>query len=106
MSSPQGSVRQRKKNANPPSVIPAEESSSKSNGTTSDNISTGSSKKLTEKPPSEWDYWVAIVLVTLLAIATRFYHLGHPNEVVFDEVHFGKVGPIFPFICYECRIFL
>lgn len=40
----------------------------------------------------EWDYRVAIVVVTLLAVATRFYKLGHPDEVVFDEVHFGKVG--------------
>ncbi|KAK2758645.1 hypothetical protein FQN54_003335 [Arachnomyces sp. PD_36] len=94
MSSPQGSVRQRKKNANPPSVVPADESSSaKSNGAGSS--STASSKdnvdrNLTSKPPSEWDYWVAILVLTLLAIVTRFYKLGHPNEVVFDEVHFGK----------------
>ncbi|CAL5868621.1 uncharacterized protein PFLUO_LOCUS2848 [Penicillium psychrofluorescens] len=42
------------------------------------------------KAPSEWDYWVALVVVTLLAFITRFYRLDYPNEVVFDEVHFGK----------------
>ncbi len=42
-------------------------------------------------------YKIALVLITLLAFATRFYSLGHPNQVVFDEVHFGKVcGHIFP----------
>ncbi|KAF9253151.1 CAZyme family GT39 [Penicillium roqueforti] len=42
------------------------------------------------KQKSEWDYWLAIVILTLLAFATRFYRLDFPNEVVFDEVHFGK----------------
>ena len=41
---------------------------------------------------SEWDYWLAIVILTVLAFATRFYRIDYPNEVVFDEVHFGKVG--------------
>jgi len=35
-----------------------------------------------------------LVLITLLAFLTRFYNLGHPDEVVFDEVHFGKVSYI------------
>ena len=26
----------------------------------------------------------------LLAVLTRFYRLGYPNKVVFDEYHFGK----------------
>lgn len=29
-------------------------------------------------------------MITALAFFTRFYKLNHPNEVVFDEVHFGK----------------
>lgn len=43
-------------------------------------------------PPKEPDskYWIALGLVTLLAIYTRFTKLGTPNKVVFDEVHFGK----------------
>ncbi|KAL1986897.1 hypothetical protein VTN96DRAFT_5314 [Rasamsonia emersonii] len=48
------------------------------------------SGKAAAKPPSEWDYQLAFVIVTLLAFATRFYKISYPNEVVFDEVHFGK----------------
>jgi dolichyl-phosphate-mannose-protein mannosyltransferase len=40
---------------------------------------------------SEWDYKLALVVVTILAFVTRFYGIRHPNQVVFDEVHFGKV---------------
>ena len=36
---------------------------------------------------------IALVVLTLIAFITRFINLGHPDEVVFDEVHFGKVGP-------------
>ncbi|KAF1348496.1 dolichyl-phosphate-mannose--protein mannosyltransferase [Delphinella strobiligena] len=38
----------------------------------------------------EWDYKLALAIITLLAFATRFYGITHPNQVVFDEVHFGK----------------
>ena len=47
--------------------------------------------KLPEAVTSEWDYKLALGLITLLAFITRFWGIGHPNEVVFDEVHFGKV---------------
>ena len=40
---------------------------------------------------SEWDYKLALAAITSLAFVTRFWGIGHPNEVVFDEVHFGKV---------------
>lgn len=40
---------------------------------------------------SEWDYKLALAIITALAFLTRFWGIGHPNEVVFDEVHFGKV---------------
>lgn len=43
-------------------------------------------------PASEWDYKLALVIITVLAFATRFWGISHPNEVVFDEVHFGKVS--------------
>ena len=39
----------------------------------------------------EWDYRIAITIITVLAFLTRFWGISHPNEVVFDEVHFGKV---------------
>ena len=41
---------------------------------------------------SQWDYKAALAIITILAFITRFWGIGHPNEVVFDEVHFGKVG--------------
>ncbi len=40
---------------------------------------------------SEWNYKVALAIITVLAFVTRFYGIKHPNQVVFDEVHFGKV---------------
>jgi len=39
----------------------------------------------------EWDYRIALAVITLGAFITRFWGISHPNEVVFDEVHFGKV---------------
>lgn len=39
----------------------------------------------------EWDYRIALAILTVLAFLTRFWGISHPNEVVFDEVHFGKV---------------
>ncbi|KAK1769934.1 putative dolichyl-phosphate-mannose-protein mannosyltransferase [Phialemonium atrogriseum] len=39
---------------------------------------------------SERDYKVTLVFITALAFLTRFWGISHPNEVVFDEVHFGK----------------
>ncbi|KAI9811006.1 MAG: hypothetical protein M1832_001083 [Thelocarpon impressellum] len=39
---------------------------------------------------SQWDYKLALTVITALAFATRFYGISHPDEVVFDEVHFGK----------------
>lgn len=44
-----------------------------------------------EAVTSEWDYKLALLVITALAFVTRFYGISHPNEVVFDEVHFGKV---------------
>jgi len=41
---------------------------------------------------SQWDYKIALAIITLLSFVTRFWGIAHPNEVVFDEVHFGKVG--------------
>jgi dolichyl-phosphate-mannose-protein mannosyltransferase len=44
-----------------------------------------------QSPGVEWDYRIAITIITILAFITRFWGISHPNEVVFDEVHFGKV---------------
>jgi dolichyl-phosphate-mannose-protein mannosyltransferase len=40
---------------------------------------------------SEWDFKLALVVITVVAFITRFWGIRHPNQVVFDEVHFGKV---------------
>jgi len=34
--------------------------------------------------------WVLILILLILAATTRFLYLGHPKEVVFDEVYFAK----------------
>src|SRR4051794_6866993 len=47
--------------------------------------------KLQLTTPVEWDYRIALAIITLAAFVTRFWGISHPNEVVFDEVHFGKV---------------
>ncbi|KAK4207261.1 Dolichyl-phosphate-mannose--protein mannosyltransferase [Rhypophila decipiens] len=39
---------------------------------------------------SEREYKIGFVLITILAFVSRFWGIHHPNEVVFDEVHFGK----------------
>jgi len=39
---------------------------------------------------------IALAIITALAFFTRFYMLDHPNEVVFDEVHFGKFASYVP----------
>merc|ERR1712137_340274 len=33
---------------------------------------------------------VFMTILLIVAFATRFYNLGHPAEVVFDEQHFGR----------------
>ncbi|RLV88073.1 Dolichyl-phosphate-mannose--protein mannosyltransferase 4 [Meyerozyma sp. JA9] len=38
----------------------------------------------------EHKYYLALALVTIFAIYTRFTNISHPSKVVFDEVHFGK----------------
>jgi len=40
----------------------------------------------------EWDYKLALGIITVVAFITRFWGISHPNQVVFDEVHFGKVS--------------
>lgn len=52
----------------------------------------------------DWDYKLALVVITLLAFATRFYGITHPNQVVFDEVHFGKVRFLTNELMIECRV--
>ena len=55
---------------------------------------TSNAVKQTLKPttqPADQTYWrIAFVAVVILAFATRFYRIDFPDEVAFDEVHFGK----------------
>lgn len=43
-----------------------------------------------EQTGGDWDYKLAFTVITVLAFLTRFWGINHPNQVVFDEVHFGK----------------
>ncbi|KAI3329280.1 glycosyltransferase family 39 protein [Xylariaceae sp. AK1471] len=84
MSTPQGSLRQRS--------VP--NSSKKKAGAAAD-VDTGVETvvKSIRKPAtsnSELSYRIAFTVITALAFLTRFWGISHPNEVVFDEVHFGK----------------
>lgn len=44
-----------------------------------------------------------VLILVLLGLATRVVGLGHPHEVVFDEVHFGKF--VTAYCCTGERIF-
>lgn len=50
-----------------------------------------SKAKFHKTPGPQWDYRIAFAVVVALAFVTRFYGISYPREVVFDEVHFGKV---------------
>jgi dolichyl-phosphate-mannose-protein mannosyltransferase len=91
MSSPAGSVRKRK-DANVP--VKGKDASAASiaaprNPELDDLIKTNAKQN-----GVEWDYRIAVSIITLLAFITRFWGISHPNEVVFDEVHFGKVNQL------------
>lgn len=86
MSTPQGTVRQR---------VPKKKTSSNNvdrmNDSDPDTIIEKLRTQVRPKAKSDWDYRLALVVITILAFITRFYGIRHPNQVVFDEVHFGKV---------------
>ncbi len=87
-STPQGSLRQR--NAGSSGKKNKDGASAASSDVELDKLVKAASSAL---PPagSERDYKVVMVVITALAFLTRFWGISHPNEVVFDEVHFGKV---------------
>ncbi|CUM65129.1 uncharacterized protein PRCAT00002756001 [Priceomyces carsonii] len=55
-----------------------------------DDIKKEKSVNVLGEKESNLKYYVSLVVVTLLAIYTRFDKIGTPDRVVFDEVHFGK----------------
>ncbi|PQE04313.1 dolichyl-phosphate-mannose- mannosyltransferase protein [Rutstroemia sp. NJR-2017a BBW] len=84
----QGSVRKRKGDAIP---VKAKDASSTGIAAPRDSeLDALVGANLAQKPGAEWDYRIALVVITALAFVTRFWGISHPNEVVFDEVHFGK----------------
>ncbi|TLD25821.1 glycosyltransferase family 39 protein [Venturia nashicola] len=88
MSTPQGSVRQRgQKKSKTASTSPSVDKTSDSEG---DTIIHSLRTQVSPKGESSWDFKLALFVVTFLAFVTRFYGIRHPNQVVFDEVHFGK----------------
>lgn len=85
---PQGSVRQRntgsKKSVTPSASDPELDVKAKS-----------VVKPQKGAKSSDLEYRIGFVVTTVLAFITRFWGISHPNEVVFDEVHFGKVRDSF-----------
>ena len=51
----------------------------------------GQGGSVAPKRQSQWNYRLAMAVLTVLAFITRFYKISYPDEVIFDEVHFGKV---------------
>lgn len=80
---PQGSLRQRG---------PGSKKKGTSPGPEDDLDKPRMSSKLVSGAGSELDYKIALAVITVLAFISRFWGISHPNEVVFDEVHFGKVS--------------
>ncbi|KAI0400530.1 glycosyltransferase family 39 protein [Xylaria palmicola] len=85
MSTPQGSLRQR-------NVVDSSKKTAAA-GADADASVANTLVRPAQKPArsnSETSYRIAFTVITALAFLTRFWGISHPNEVVFDEVHFGK----------------
>lgn len=95
MSSPQGTVRKRKEVSIPPKAKDASATGITPRDADLDALVKASSQKKASDGV-EWDYRAAIAVLTVAAFVTRFWGISHPNEVVFDEVHFGKVIAFIP----------
>jgi dolichyl-phosphate-mannose-protein mannosyltransferase len=94
MSSPGGQVRQRTtKDKKRPTTPNPEALSEKVSNIAADVFEKAKPYKAQQKS-SEWDYKIAISVITVLAFITRFWGIRHPDQVVFDEVHFGKVSQV------------
>lgn len=88
-STPQGSVRQRN--------VPGKKkdaAAASTSGPDSDLDSlaaaVAANKPVSKAAGAQRDYQIVGFLITALALLTRFWGISHPDEVVFDEVHFGK----------------
>ena len=72
------------------------------NNNTPSKVAAKAKQEVKQTVGSQWDYKIAAVIITVLGFATRFYGITHPNSVVFDEVHFGKVSLIY-YLCLLMR---
>jgi dolichyl-phosphate-mannose-protein mannosyltransferase len=81
-------IRQRKQNTNDPAVNAADQQPLLPEKPKPAYLKVFSQGQLAKRSHV---HFVCIVL-TVLAILSRFLFIDHPNEVVFDEVHFGKFG--------------
>ena len=93
MSSPQGSVRQR----GPKDISKKRPQTPNPDGTSMNGSTAAESfdvviQKTQQLVNKDWDYKIAFTVITILAFITRFWGISHPDQVVFDEVHFGKVS--------------
>lgn len=66
-------------------------SEKKSTSTLADLTVSSDNRRLSARDPGQekW-YQPACFAITLVAFIARFYYIWYPDEVVFDEVHFGK----------------
>ncbi|KAF8847379.1 glycosyltransferase family 39 protein [Acephala macrosclerotiorum] len=90
MSGQQGSVRKRKENSIPPKAKDASATATAAPRDADLDALIKAAKSDNKSQAPEWDFRIALAVITLLAFVTRFWGISHPNEVVFDEVHFGK----------------
>jgi hypothetical protein len=104
MSSPAGTVRHRGNAAHAASLATPKAKSEKATGIAApvDAELDALVKANMQQKPSEWSFKAGITIITVLAFFTRFWGISHPNEVVFDEVHFGKVWMALS--TWDCRM--
>ena len=88
MASPQGSLRNRGAKDKKRPVTPNGDSLNGKLEETWEAVKT-TGKETVQK---EWDHKITFTILTILAFLTRFWGISHPDQVVFDEVHFGKVS--------------
>lgn len=96
MSSPQNSVRQRGGKDKRRGTTPQPDG--RTNGSINENLES-IKQGAKEAVKSDWDYKLALGAITALAFVTRFWGISHPDQVVFDEVHFGKVRNTSTAVC-------
>jgi dolichyl-phosphate-mannose-protein mannosyltransferase len=87
------SMRQRKTNKYHKKNSQTNEESNIVSPSESENMERRSDRTVDRIPSGTLKLW--IVILTVLGIGTRFYSIHYPDEVVFDEVHFGKFASFY-----------